>query len=97
MPSLLLCVPHLHEVHTWKESMCIISLGTPDQHWEWRLPSSFYINWQHALEVMCCVLLFKLLQGPFFTLNFKINVQAMSAKHLNTQGREVVAHLKMKT
>lgn len=39
-------------------------------------------------EVIRCVPLFKLLKGPFFILNFRINLQALSAKHLNTQGRE---------
>lgn len=95
----ILCLAYCTGSHTCTGTRGKVSKynlsGHADQHTRRRLPSGFYTNWQACL-VMCCVLL-TMVPRDHFSLNFRINVQAMSAKHLNTQGREVVAHLKMKT
>lgn len=52
---------------------------------------------QNCSEVIPCAPLLNLLMGRVFILNCRIKLQAMSAKQLNTQGREVVAHLKIKS
>lgn len=60
------------------------------------LHTSYYM-WLQQAPKRCLGCLFWAVIGSFFILIPIINLQAMSTKHLNTQGWIVVAHLKMKT